>query len=83
MKHTRTKLARMAAAIDSPEGRIYFAGDSAYGRHFRTIYEKYGDPRISLLPIGAYEPRWFIYRMSQLFSWPRLPPALSRLNNCR
>ena len=29
MKHTRTKLARMAAAIDSPEGRIYFAGDSA------------------------------------------------------
>jgi L-ascorbate metabolism protein UlaG (beta-lactamase superfamily) len=83
MKHTRTKLARMAAAIDSPEGRIYFAGDSAYGRHFRTIYEKYGAPRISLLPIGAYEPRWFMYRMSQLFSWPRLPPSLSRLIDCR
>jgi hypothetical protein len=29
MKHNRTELARMAAAIDSPEGRIYFAGDSA------------------------------------------------------
>jgi L-ascorbate metabolism protein UlaG (beta-lactamase superfamily) len=49
--------------IDSPEGRIYFAGDSAYGAHFRTIYEKYGAPRVSLLPIGAYEPRWFMYRM--------------------
>jgi len=49
--------------IDSPEGRIYFAGDSAYGTHFRTIYEKYGAPRVSLLPIGAYEPRWFMYRM--------------------
>jgi L-ascorbate metabolism protein UlaG (beta-lactamase superfamily) len=49
--------------IDSPEGRIYFAGDSAYGAHFRRIYEKYGAPRVSLLPIGAYEPRWFMYRM--------------------
>jgi len=49
--------------IDSPDGRIYFAGDSAYGTHFRRIYEKYGAPRVSLLPIGAYEPRWFMYRM--------------------
>jgi L-ascorbate metabolism protein UlaG (beta-lactamase superfamily) len=49
--------------IDSPEGRIYFAGDSAYGTHFRNVYEKYGAPRVSLLPIGAYEPRWLMYRM--------------------
>jgi len=49
--------------VDSPEGRIYFAGDSAYGTHFRAIYEKFGAPRVSLLPIGAYEPRWFMYRM--------------------
>jgi L-ascorbate metabolism protein UlaG (beta-lactamase superfamily) len=49
--------------IDTPEGRIYFAGDSAYGTHFRHVYEKYGAPRVSLLPIGAYEPRWFMYRM--------------------
>jgi L-ascorbate metabolism protein UlaG (beta-lactamase superfamily) len=49
--------------IDSPEGRIYFAGDTGYGTHFRNVYEKYGAPRVSLLPIGAYEPRWFMYRM--------------------
>ena len=49
--------------IDTPEGKIYFAGDSAYGGHFRTIYERFGAPRVSLLPIGAYEPRWFMYRM--------------------
>jgi L-ascorbate metabolism protein UlaG (beta-lactamase superfamily) len=49
--------------IESPEGSIYFAGDSAYGTHFRKIYEKYGSPKVSLLPIGAYEPRWFMYRM--------------------
>jgi L-ascorbate metabolism protein UlaG (beta-lactamase superfamily) len=49
--------------IDSPDGKIYFAGDSAYGLHFRRVYETYGAPRVSLLPIGAYEPRWFMFRM--------------------
>ena len=49
--------------VDSPEGRIYFAGDTAYGTHFKQIYDRFGAPRISLLPIGAYEPRWFMYRM--------------------
>jgi L-ascorbate metabolism protein UlaG (beta-lactamase superfamily) len=49
--------------IDFPEGRIYFAGDTAYGNHFKGIYESFGAPTISLLPIGAYEPRWFMYRM--------------------
>ena len=46
--------------IDSPEGRIYFAGDTAYGTHFKNIYERFGAPKISLLPIGAYDPRWFM-----------------------
>jgi L-ascorbate metabolism protein UlaG (beta-lactamase superfamily) len=49
--------------IDSPEGRLYFAGDTAYGKHFKDVYERFGAPTISLLPIGAYEPRWFMYRM--------------------
>jgi L-ascorbate metabolism protein UlaG (beta-lactamase superfamily) len=49
--------------IDSPEGRIYFAGDTAHGNHFKRIYDKFGAPKITLLPIGAYEPRWFMYRL--------------------
>jgi L-ascorbate metabolism protein UlaG (beta-lactamase superfamily) len=34
-----------------------------YGKHLKHLYEKYGAPKLSLLPIGAYEPRWFMYRM--------------------
>jgi L-ascorbate metabolism protein UlaG (beta-lactamase superfamily) len=49
--------------IDAPQGRIYFSGDTAYANHFKSIYDRFGAPKISLLPIGAYEPRWFMYRM--------------------
>lgn len=39
---------------------IYFAGDTAFGGHFARIRERFGSPRLALLPIGAYEPRWFM-----------------------
>src|SRR5919201_230285 len=39
---------------------LYFGGDSAYHNDFRTIGERYGPFDVSLLPIGAYEPRWFL-----------------------
>ena len=43
------------------QGRIvYFAGDTAFGGHFSQIREKFGSPSLSLLPIGAYKPRWFM-----------------------
>lgn len=40
--------------------RILFAGDSGYGDHFRAIRQRLGPPDLALLPIGAYEPRWFM-----------------------
>ena len=40
--------------------RFYFAGDTGFGTHFAQIREKFGSPRLALLPIGAYEPRWFM-----------------------
>jgi L-ascorbate metabolism protein UlaG (beta-lactamase superfamily) len=40
--------------------RVYFAGDSGYGAHFRAIRERAGVVDLALLPIGAYEPRWFM-----------------------
>ena len=41
--------------------RIYFAGDSAYGSFFRDIRDRLGPIDLALLPIGAYEPRWFMH----------------------
>jgi L-ascorbate metabolism protein UlaG (beta-lactamase superfamily) len=40
--------------------RLLFAGDSGYGGHFVEIHERLGPPDLALLPIGAYEPRWFM-----------------------
>jgi L-ascorbate metabolism protein UlaG (beta-lactamase superfamily) len=39
---------------------IFFAGDTAYGNHFTAIRGRFGAPRLALLPIGAYEPRWMM-----------------------
>ncbi len=39
---------------------VYFAGDTAMGIHFQFIRERLGAPDLALLPIGAYEPRWFM-----------------------
>ena len=46
--------------LEGDAGRIYFPGDSAYGGHFRLTRERLGPMRMALMPIGAYEPRWFM-----------------------
>jgi L-ascorbate metabolism protein UlaG (beta-lactamase superfamily) len=48
--------------IEAPGGRIYFVADSGYGdgSHFRAVSERHGPLRLAVLPIGAYEPRWFM-----------------------
>src|SRR5258706_5912635 len=40
--------------------RIFFAGDTAYAPFFRDIRHRLGPIDLALLPIGAYEPRWFM-----------------------
>ncbi len=42
--------------IHTENKTIYFAGDSAFDRHFAEIAQKAGSPKIALMPIGAYEP---------------------------
>ena len=41
---------------------VYFAGDTGYGtgRIFRTMRERFGPPDLAIIPIGAYDPRWFM-----------------------
>ena len=39
---------------------VYFAGDTAFGAHFAQIRAAFAPPRLALLPIGAYAPRWFM-----------------------
>ena len=42
--------------------RIYFAGDTGYGTGniFRRIGETFSGMDLAILPIGAYDPRWFM-----------------------
>lgn len=46
--------------IRVPGFSVYFCGDSGYCPAFREIGARMEAPDIALMPIGAYEPRWFM-----------------------
>jgi L-ascorbate metabolism protein UlaG (beta-lactamase superfamily) len=37
-----------------------FAGDTGYSQDFADIRKRLGAPDIAAIPVGAYEPRWFM-----------------------
>lgn len=51
-----------AFVIETPGGLTYHIGDTGYGdgHHFRAAKARFGGFRCAILPIGAYEPRWFM-----------------------
>ena len=43
-----------------PNFKAYHAGDSGYSKDFLDTQAKLGSPDLSLIPIGAYAPSWFM-----------------------
>lgn len=39
---------------------VYFAGDTGYSNDFKRIGAAFGCVDLALIPVGAYEPRWFM-----------------------
>ena len=46
--------------LTAHDRRVYFAGDTAYHPDFARVAERFGPFDMALLPICAYEPRWFM-----------------------
>ncbi|MEE2679854.1 MAG: MBL fold metallo-hydrolase [Myxococcota bacterium] len=54
--------------LQSGSANYYFAGDTGYFHGFAEFGRQYGEIDVALLPIGAYEPRWFM-------RWQHMDPA--------
>jgi N-acyl-phosphatidylethanolamine-hydrolysing phospholipase D len=59
MRDTRRRL-WCSWSVTSSSWRVYFGGDSGYGPGFAEIGGREGPFDVVILPIGAYEPRWFM-----------------------
>jgi L-ascorbate metabolism protein UlaG (beta-lactamase superfamily) len=46
--------------VGDAETKVFFAGDTGYSPHFTELREVWGVPDLAILPVGAYEPRWFM-----------------------
>jgi L-ascorbate metabolism protein UlaG (beta-lactamase superfamily) len=58
----RNKSLWASFVLETPAGKLYIVCDSGYGdgKHFRRVRDAHGPLRAAILPIGAYEPRWFM-----------------------
>ena len=46
--------------IEGDGRKVYFAADSGYFAGFKEFGKKYGPLDAALMPVGLYEPRWFM-----------------------
>jgi N-acyl-phosphatidylethanolamine-hydrolysing phospholipase D len=49
--------------IEHPQMRFLFGGDFGYSQDLADIGKRFGRVDLAALPIGAYEPRWFMKTM--------------------
>ncbi|XP_023323041.1 N-acyl-phosphatidylethanolamine-hydrolyzing phospholipase D [Eurytemora carolleeae] len=47
-------------SVIGPNNSFWFGGDTAYSEAFKQIGEKYGPFSMAAIPIGAYQPNWFM-----------------------
>ncbi|HEX8850931.1 MAG TPA: MBL fold metallo-hydrolase [Gemmatimonadaceae bacterium] len=47
-------------SIDAGGWRVFYAGDTGLHPEFAVIGERLGPFDLAIMPIGAYEPRWFM-----------------------
>ncbi|WP_376091158.1 MBL fold metallo-hydrolase [Roseomonas sp. CCTCC AB2023176] len=47
-------------AVHTAAGALIFCGDTGYGPHLAEVGARLGPFAVGLVPIGAYEPRWFM-----------------------
>jgi N-acyl-phosphatidylethanolamine-hydrolysing phospholipase D len=59
---SRNKTLWAGWVINADAFRFIFVGDTGYTPHFKEIGEKLGPFDLAAIPIGAYEPRWFMAR---------------------
>jgi len=49
--------------VDHPTFRFFFCGDSGYSPDFKDIAARFAPIDLAAIPIGSYEPRWFMRTM--------------------
>ncbi len=52
-----------AWVIEHEGRRIFFGGDFGYSKDLADIGERFGGFDLAMIPVGAYEPRWFMKTM--------------------
>ncbi|GMH33118.1 hypothetical protein BSKO_00952 [Bryopsis sp. KO-2023] len=46
--------------VEGDTSKVWFGGDSGYCPVFKEIGEKHGPIDLAMIPIGAYQPQWFM-----------------------
>ncbi|HEX6879729.1 MAG TPA: MBL fold metallo-hydrolase [Terriglobales bacterium] len=70
----------LARSESEASGAVYFAADTGFGSHFEMVAKKFPNLRLSILPIGAFRPEWF---MGEVHCSPRESVRAHRLLGTR